>query len=97
MSNTYTPDEEQVREQYTREQPPQIGTVAEKHAEFDRFIAKVKADALREARDAMMPPYNCELNPDGTEDPEGARHVAVMVEVHDRLSIRADQIERGER
>lgn len=57
MSN-YTPDEEQVREQYTREQPPQVGTVAEKHAEFDRFIAKVKADAwdegLDEGRDRWM-------------------------------------------
>lgn len=49
MTSEYTPDEEQVREQYTREQPPQIGTVAEKHAEFDRFIARVKANALREA------------------------------------------------
>ena len=49
MSDTYTPDEEQVREQYTQEQPPQIGAVAEKHAEFDRFIDKVKADALRGA------------------------------------------------
>ena len=42
----YTPDEEQVREQYTQEQPPQIGTVAEKSAEFDRFIARIKADAM---------------------------------------------------
>lgn len=52
MSNTYTPDEEQVREQYTREQPPQIGTVAEKRAEFDRFLAKVKADAWEECAES---------------------------------------------
>lgn len=36
MSN-YTPDEEQVREQYTREKPPQIGTAAEEaRAEAER-------------------------------------------------------------
>ena len=49
MSDAFTPDEEQVREQYTQEQPPQIGSVAEKRAEFDRFIARIKAEALREA------------------------------------------------
>lgn len=48
MTSEYTPDEEQVREQYTREQPPQIGTVADRHAEFDRFIARVKAEAWDE-------------------------------------------------
>ena len=45
----YTPDEEMVREQYTQEQPPPIGTMAEKYAEFDRFLAKIKADALRDS------------------------------------------------
>ena len=44
----YTPDEEQVREQYTQEQPPQIGSVAEKRA-LDRFIAHIKAEAWDEA------------------------------------------------
>ena len=53
MSDIYTPDEEQVREQYTQEQPPQIGTVAEKHAEFDRFIARVKAEAWDEGCEAL--------------------------------------------
>ena len=47
----YTPDEEQVREQYTQEQPPQIGSVAEKRAEFDRFVARIKSEALRELLD----------------------------------------------
>ncbi len=47
---TYTPDEEQVREQYTREQPPQVGSAAEKRAEFYRFIARIKADAWDEGR-----------------------------------------------
>lgn len=45
----YTPDEEQVREQYTQEQPPQVGSVEEKRAEFDRFLAKIKAEAVAEA------------------------------------------------
>ena len=45
----YTPDEETVREQYSREQPPHIGTVGEKRAEFDRFLARVRRDAARQA------------------------------------------------
>ena len=40
----YTPTTEQVREQYSREQPPHIGTVSEKRAEFDRRLDAVKAD-----------------------------------------------------
>ena len=54
----YTPDEEQVREQYTQEQPPQIGSVAEKRAEFDRFIARIKAEAWREAADFLAKQRN---------------------------------------
>lgn len=45
----YTPDTETVREQYTREQPPHIGTVSEKSAEFDRWLERVKAEAAAEA------------------------------------------------
>lgn len=48
MSEPYTPDTETVREQYTREQPPHIGTVSSKCAEFDRWLAGVKADAWDE-------------------------------------------------
>ena len=48
----YVPDEEQVREQYTREQPPHIGTVAGKRAEFDRFIDRIKAEAWDEGNRA---------------------------------------------
>ena len=44
----YTPDTETVREQYAREQPPHIGTVSSKSAEFDAWLAKVKADARDE-------------------------------------------------
>ena len=53
MADDYTPDEETVREQYSREQPPHIGTVGEKQAEFDRFIRKVERDAAREALDGL--------------------------------------------
>ena len=45
MSKPYTPDTETVREQYTREQPPHIGTVSSKCAEFDRWLNEVKAQA----------------------------------------------------
>ena len=52
MSNTFpfTPDTEEVREQYTREQPPHIGTVSEKEAEFDRWLAAHDAQVRREAK-----------------------------------------------
>ena len=49
----YTPDEETVREQYTREEPPHFGTVSERRAEFDRFLARVRRDAAREALDGL--------------------------------------------
>lgn len=54
MTSDFTPDEEQVREQYTQEQPPQIGSVAEKRAEFDRFIARIKAEAWDEGAEALQ-------------------------------------------
>ena len=46
----YTPDTETVREQYTREQPPHIGTVASKCAEFDRWLAQERDKALDPVR-----------------------------------------------
>lgn len=53
----YTPDAETVCEQYTREQPPHLGTVREKRAEFDRWLAQhdaeVAAKALEDAADAL--------------------------------------------
>jgi len=45
----YTPDTEQVRDQYTREQPPHIGTVCQKTAEFERWLEQVKREAKAEA------------------------------------------------
>lgn len=46
----YTPDTEAVREQYTREQPPHVGTVSSKSAEFDRWLDRVRAAARREGQ-----------------------------------------------
>lgn len=60
-------------------------------------LDRVKAEAVRVARDAIMPPVNCELRYDGTEDPGAAEYVGIMHEVHDRLSDLADRIEKGER
>ena len=45
----YTPDTEQVREQYTREQPPHIGTVSQKGSEFERWLEQIKREAKAEA------------------------------------------------
>ena len=54
----YTPDEETVREQYSREQPPHIGTVGEKRAEVDRFLARVRRDAWNEGWTAELDDNN---------------------------------------
>ena len=48
----YTPTTKQVREQFTREEPPQIGTVAEKGRAFDRWLEQVKAEAWEEGHNA---------------------------------------------
>ena len=53
-TDEYVPDEEFVREQYSREQPPHIGTVSEKRAEFDRFLARVRRDAVEEYKDRQV-------------------------------------------
>ena len=72
MSDAYTPDEEQVREQYTQEQPPQIGSVAEKRAEFDRFIAGIKAEAWEEGYAVGQTDHDCDAtNPYREGDDEG--------------------------
>lgn len=47
----YTPTTEQVRGQYTREQPPPIATMGEKRAEFDRWLDEIRAEAWDAAVD----------------------------------------------
>lgn len=88
----YTPDEEQVREQYTREQPPQIGTVAERHTEFDRFLANIKADALREvAYEFAAGPWQDQFAADGVDD-----DVSAVQSTYKWFQEKADRIERGD-
>lgn len=50
----YTPDDEVVREQYSGEQPPHIGSVSEKQVEFDRWLAEVRREAAYEALDKVV-------------------------------------------
>lgn len=65
----YTPDTETVREQYTREQPPHIGTVSSKSAEFERWLDRIKADARREGQaDAWDEGWNNRAGYDATPD-----------------------------
>ena len=54
MGGEYTPNTEAVREQYTQEQPPQIGTISEKGAEFDRWIAEERRKAKAQGWDHAM-------------------------------------------
>lgn len=51
----YTPSVNVAKAHYTgsRYDEDQVASIEEAHAEFDRFIAKVKADALREAAKDM--------------------------------------------
>ena len=51
----YTPTTNQVREQFTREEPPQIGTVTEKGRAFNRWLEQVKAEAWEEGKRAARP------------------------------------------
>jgi len=46
----HTPTTEEVRQQYTREQPPHVGTVSSKSAEFDRWLAGIRAQAWEEGQ-----------------------------------------------
>lgn len=48
----WTPTTKQVREQFTREEPPRIGTVAEKSRAFNRWLEQVKAEAWDEGHHA---------------------------------------------
>ena len=70
----YTPTTEQVREQYSREQPPHIGTVSEKRAEFDRWLDAVKAEAWDEGFDAgERDAFHLDTHPDHTCTPNPYR------------------------
>lgn len=57
--------------------------------------AGVAAKALIDAADelAQMLPVNCELRPDGSEDPEAAAYVDGVRESYERVSARAAEIE----
>ena len=54
MTN-YTPTTNQVREQFTREEPPPIGTVTEKSRAFDRWLEQGKAEAWEEGKRTARP------------------------------------------
>lgn len=54
MISEYTPNTEAVREQYTREQPPQIGTASEKGAEFDRWLEEERRKARSQGWEHAM-------------------------------------------
>lgn len=48
--SAFTPNTEQVCEQYSGEQPPHIGTVPEKRAEFYRWLDTVRPNPDDEAQ-----------------------------------------------
>ena len=86
MSDDYTPDEKTAREawcEFLYLQSHGMKHVDDSGAEFDRFIATVKADALREAAD--------EYATSNREQSHGV--TSVLMFMHHR----ADRIEKGER
>lgn len=88
MSN-YTPDEEQVRAAYVEMEHFKSRGMSDREAdsaEFDRFIAKVKADAVREVQANVRASSFWADGSDNYAD-----------RVRGYLSSRADRIERGER
>ena len=50
--NVWTPTTKQVKEQFTREEPPRYGTVSEKSQAFYRWLQQVKAEAWDEGHHA---------------------------------------------
>lgn len=52
----YTPDRGAVRYRYV--DGDYSGGNRDPHAEFDRFIAKIKADAIREANSSVLAPVS---------------------------------------
>lgn len=89
----YTPTTEQVRWQYTREEPPRVGTISERTAEFNRWLVardrQVRARALRDAVRDMRAARRGNWNLPDPLDPEVAYSVDVWLEV------RANRIEKG--
>lgn len=75
-SEAYTPDRGTVRYRYV--EGDYSGGNRDPHAEFDRFIAKIKADALREAAGMFAIGF-------------GSTYPGAIV--RDKLTDRADRIE----
>ena len=94
----YTDDEADVVHQFAWDVHDKGGngylSFSAARAVLDRVAPAIAARALREAADAMLPPYNCELRYDGTEDPETARWVGYCADTDSSLRARADEIEK---
>lgn len=82
MSDTYTPDEEVVREFYVEGSHARGARPHEGADEFNRFIARVKAEAWRDAAEFLESQKN-------VGDMMPALRTAAWV-----LRFRADQIEQ---
>lgn len=89
----YTPNTEAVREQYTREQPPQIGTVSQKGREFDRwYAAEIAAAEKRGAVRALSEAKDSARSALGDQVSGHTSTYSVRQWLQDRI----DQIEEGE-
>lgn len=97
-SEPYVPSEEEMREyvvvggEYRPWAPPGDGTETARGAAFDRFIAKVQADALREAARDMRAQVER-----ATEHQRFTEHELVESGVEHVLNEYADRIEQEAR
>lgn len=102
MSGEHTPDTETVRDQYTREQPPHIGTVSEKSAEFDRWLAEVKAQTLEDESLHLREQISYAQDAQKSCDPSGQRYseyshaISHMTQEANRLMLRANALGGGD-
>lgn len=107
MMSEYTPSLDEARDRYadaragigewTRFDDSVRRAVEDAYAEFDRMIAKVRAEALREASDAFEGgAINVKVFGDGPEVVYWRTANETRGNIVSSLRARADRIERGE-
>ena len=88
----YVPDEYTAKQMYVLQRQSMHNHISPDHgAEFDRFIAKIKADALREAGQGMLAQVER-----ATEYQRFTEHELIEHGIEHVLNEYADRIESGD-
>lgn len=82
-TDEYVPSEDQVRLNHQRARTIEVG-IREAGAEFDRFLARVKRDAAREALDGLAEWHDREaaMSGPGSHYWDASNHVATSARHH---------------